>query len=300
MQPVTGAFTSVPLLPSRTSTSRLSCATAPRRPTRWYALDAAAASTAKLFDGLSHINRNLRVKAAAEIARLPPSDTVPHLLGLLSVQETAHRRAAVQALGMVGPPAVPAIVDVFRDASDITVRASCAKALAAVAMYFPLQCADFDDGALDLMEAFLTDGVDPVTKIATVGCLVTLACDAKVVVAAEGAGDDGAVETRVVAKSEVDAGAEGVVLAAGNERAVQLLMHLLQSSEDVALRATVAGAVAQIANCGGEDRKKEAIRCLRAVAGSAPPAADDGEDTGFGYIQEMCLNHVGQLEGRNP
>lgn len=268
-------------------------AAAPARPacTRRAPRASAAADPAaseKLFSRLAHVNKNLRVKAAADLARMPPSEVVPRLVALLDEEDTAHRRAAVQTLGMVGEPAVPALVAGLRESEDVTVRASCSKALAAVAMYFPRSREGFDAGALDAMEAVLDGGVvDPVTKIATVGCLTTLACDAAL------REDEGGVEGGEVAAAKSAVGADGVEVVHGNERAVDMLVRMLRAGDDIALSASVCGALAQIANCGTPERKATILGVLKDIADGEE---DEDEDSGFGYVQEMCRSHVSQLD----
>lgn len=287
------AFAITPVFPSLCPISLST--TCPLAATRVPRMSAATPSTTldPLFSRLRHINKNLRVKASAELARLPPEDTVPRLVALLGEAETDYRRAAVQTLGMIGAPAVSQVVEKMEETDDITVRASCSKALAAVAMYFPLDRANFSSSALDTMESLLDDGVDPVTKIATVGCLTTLACDAKVAVGESVAETE--AETLVVPASETDG--EGVVTAIGSERALGMLLRMLEGSGDVALAASLTGALAQVANCGTPERKKDIVERLRAIAERDGAVGDGDEDGGFGYVQEMCRNHVSQLEG---
>lgn len=238
---------------------------------------------------LSHVNKNLRMKAASTLAKLPPSEVVPLLLEQLTIVETDHRRAAVQALGMVGTPAVKPLISVLVKSDNIVERASCSKALAGVAMMYPRERDGFDGAALDAL-GDVVKIADPVTKIATVGCLMMLACDTEIVVRSEGVGEEGYRQA-----SASESGTVGVERVPGNERAVQMLRQMLVEGDDIALAANVCGALAQIANCGGEERKAEMIAVLKSVV-----EKEDGEDddeTGFGYVKEMCKGHVEQLEG---
>jgi bilin biosynthesis protein len=276
-----------------------------------------------LFKRLSHVNKNLRVKAATELAHLPPDSTVPTLLALLDRTDTAHRRAAVQTLGMIGLPAVPALIETLATSSDITVRASSAKALAAVAMYFPHCRVSFPDLALDALEAAVVNAPDPVTKLATVGCLTTLACDASIVNDADANPADINTDAGPVVAAASDSRG---VLVPGNQRAYEILAGLLSNTADVALGASISGALAQIANCGTAERKADVLACLQEIvdrvpeprpdALPAPPQAErsgendhdedgwgdeeDEDDDGFGYVQEMCRAHVSQLGGGSP
>jgi bilin biosynthesis protein len=291
------------------------------------AFTAVSGANDALFARLAHVNKNLRVKAATELARLPPDTTVPTLISFLDRNDTAHRRAAVQTLGMIGIPAVPALIDTLTASANITVRASCSKALAAVAMYFPHRRQSFPDSALDALESAVVGAPDPVTKLSTIGCLATLACDASIV--ADGDGDHADVDQGVDPIVAAASDARGI-LVPGNQRAYNLLTDLLISSTDVALGASVSGALAQVANCGTPERKAEVIACLQSVVDRAPEASrttrldtsrqndevgdddedgDDGwgddadgdeDDDGFGYVQEMCRAHISQLGGGSP
>jgi hypothetical protein len=125
------------------------------------------------------------------------------------------------------------------ESRDVTVRASCSKALAAVAMYFPRSRERFDGAALDAMEAELDGGaVDPVTKIATVGCLKTLARDAAL--------HEGGEEGVEVAAAKSMVGAEWVEVVHGSEPAVLMW----RDGRDIALAASVCVLLAEVANCG--------------------------------------------------
>lgn len=63
--------------------------------------------------------------------------TIPRLMDALDAEDTVYRRAAVKTLGAVGVDAVPAIVEALGRSENVTVRGSCAKALAQVALNYP-------------------------------------------------------------------------------------------------------------------------------------------------------------------
>lgn len=167
---------------------------------------------------------------------------------------------------MTGMPAVPTILDRMRQDKDPTVRASCAKALAAVALYFPEERKEFPHEALDLLEAALGKDPDPVTKIASVGCLGTLGCDVK----------------------ERD----GETVNEGCQRAVDILLQLCGKTSDMAVGASAVGAVAQIGQNSSPERKDMIMNEMRKLAMSG--GDDEG---GFNYIREMAASHLEQLEG---
>lgn len=266
---------------SRTAPASMTSSTPP-------AATSDAERTDELFGRLSHVNKNLRVKASAEIAQMPPDQTVEKLVALLDLEDTGHRRAAVQTLGMIGMPAVPRVLEELATSENLTVRASCSKALAAVAMYFPHERESFPSEAIEALRNVVMGSPDPVTKIATVGCLTTLACDSKI------AGDD---VTSTDSKPAASSSSEGIEVF-GNERAIEVLVEMLSEAADVALGASVCGALAQVANCGSPERKADIIAKLSSIADAE--ASEDDEESGFGYVREMCRSHVSQLQGGQP
>jgi bilin biosynthesis protein len=182
-------------------------------------------------------------------------------------------------------PAVTPLLDVLAQSKNHTVRASCAKALTAVAMYFPQHRAGFPDHALDALQSVVLDGPDPVTKLATVGCLTTLACDATLSADPEDPS----------AKPAASSSSAPTVHLPGNERAVSMLSDLLSTTEDVVLGVSISGSLAQIANCGSDDRKAIILDRLQQIADRSF-SEDDGA-AGFTYVQETCRSHVNQLQG---
>lgn len=250
--------------PSRFRSNRIATQ---RRPPR--ACDTSVAPTKaeidKLFTRLTHVNKNIRRKACAELAETATDHTIQRLVDLLGLEDTTHRRAAVQALGMTGLPVVSSIVPLLRDSDNSTVRASCSKVLAAVALYFPESRQSFPDDAVDALEAALEKDPDPVTKIATVGCLGTLGSDVK---------------------GKLD-------VTPGNDRAVSVLIGLCGKTVDMAVGATAVGAVAQIGQNGSPERKALVIEELKKLLNTE----DSDEESGFNYIRQMAASHLDQLEG---
>ena len=87
-----------------------------------------------LFEQLKHPNPNLRQKARLEIAEQRDENTIPRLMANLEDEDMVYRRASVKALGVIGHDSVPYLVESLSNNEDATVRASCAKALAQVAV----------------------------------------------------------------------------------------------------------------------------------------------------------------------
>lgn len=90
-----------------------------------------------LFQQLKHPNPNLRQRAMSQLAEERTQDTIPRLMGILGEEDIVYRRAAVQALGVIGPDAVPPLVESLLNSDNDTIRASCAKALAQVVVNHP-------------------------------------------------------------------------------------------------------------------------------------------------------------------
>lgn len=218
------------------------------------------------FERLKHPNPMQRKAASSRLGFAGTPEVISRLVGLLSEEDTSHRRSAVQALGMCGAAAIGPLVEMLRTTSNITVRASCSKALAAIALFYPEMRVNFSSDALEALGDAVR-GSDPVTKLASVGCLGTLGSDMK--------------------------SREGETFA-GNDKAYETLVGMLEEGMDVAIGAVAVGAVAQIAQNGTPDRKENAISMLKKVAVGSD-ASDSG--SGLSYVREMAKSHVEQLEG---
>jgi bilin biosynthesis protein len=90
-----------------------------------------------LFEQLKHPNPHLRDRATWEIVETRDQTTIPKLMAVLVEQDTTYRRAAVKALGAIGIDAVPSLVESLLNSDNETIRGSCAKALAQVAVNYP-------------------------------------------------------------------------------------------------------------------------------------------------------------------
>ena len=90
-----------------------------------------------LFEQLKHPNPHLRERAIWEIVETRDETTIPQLMAVLAEQDTVYRRAAVKALGAIGVDSVPSLVDSLLNSDNETIRGSCAKALAQVAVNYP-------------------------------------------------------------------------------------------------------------------------------------------------------------------
>ena len=90
-----------------------------------------------LFEKLKHPNPNLRSKAMREIADTRDENTIPRLMSILNQEDVLYRRAAVKTLGVIGADVVPPVVDSLLNSDNSTVRSSCAKVLAQIAVNHP-------------------------------------------------------------------------------------------------------------------------------------------------------------------
>jgi bilin biosynthesis protein len=130
-----------------------------------------------LFDQLKHPNPNLRERAMWEIVDTRDETTIPRLMAALDDEDVVYRRAAVKALGAVGMDTIPALVDGMLNSDNVTVRGSCAKALAQVALNYPED--PFPTEGLQGLKTALTD-LNPVVHIAAamaLGEIGSLACE---------------------------------------------------------------------------------------------------------------------------
>ncbi|MBE9038066.1 HEAT repeat domain-containing protein [aff. Roholtiella sp. LEGE 12411] len=121
-----------------------------------------------LFEQLKHPNPNLRERAMRELADVRDENTISRLMGILDDEDVTYRRAAVKALGAIGPDAVPSLVESLLSSDNATIRGSCAKALAQVAANHPE--VPFPSDGLQGLKTALNDP-HPVVYIASVMAL---------------------------------------------------------------------------------------------------------------------------------
>lgn len=94
-------------------------------------------ATEALFNKLKHPNPNLRKEAMWEIAEARDENTIPYLMGILGQEDVTFRRAAVKTLGVIGADVVSSVVEALLNDDNPTVRSSCAKVLAQIAVNHP-------------------------------------------------------------------------------------------------------------------------------------------------------------------
>lgn len=128
-----------------------------------------------LFEQLKHPNPHLREQAMFDIAEQRDEQTIPKLMSILDETDVTYRRAAVKALGVIGAEAVPMIVQDLLHSDNVTVRSSCAKALAQISVNYP-EIEFPEEGLQGLRKAI--DDPNPVVHIASVMALGTMGAPA--------------------------------------------------------------------------------------------------------------------------
>ncbi len=118
----------------------------------------------ELFEQLKHPNPHLRDQTMWDIADARDETTIPRLMSILDETDVTYRRAAVKTLGAIGPDVVPAVIDGLLNSENVTVRGSCAKALAQVAVNHPDQ--PFPEAGLKALRQAIDD-TNPVVHIAS-------------------------------------------------------------------------------------------------------------------------------------
>ena len=116
------------------------------------------------FEQLKHPNPHIRERAMVYIIENRDETTISRLMDALDAEDTVYRRAAVKTLGAIGVDTVPAIVEALGNSENVTVRGSCAKALAQVALNYPNE--PFPELGLQGLKKSLDDP-NPVVHIAS-------------------------------------------------------------------------------------------------------------------------------------
>ncbi len=121
-----------------------------------------------LFEKLKHPNPNIRQVAQFEIAEQRDENTIPQLMANLENEDMVYRRASVKTLGAIGHDSVPSLIKTLVTSDDATVKASCAKALAQVAVMHADK--DFPQEGIEGLRQGVKDD-NPVVHISSVMAL---------------------------------------------------------------------------------------------------------------------------------
>lgn len=120
-------------------------------------------SNEALLQQLKHPNPHLRDRAMIELAENRDETTIAQLMNVMGDDDVVFRRAAVKALGVIGADAVPLLVQDLLNSDNVTVRGSCAKALAQIALNYPEET--FPEAGMQGLKTALNDA-NPVVHIA--------------------------------------------------------------------------------------------------------------------------------------
>ncbi len=205
-----------------------------------------------VFNQLKHPNPQMRERAMTEIVNNQDENTISTLMAALGEEDVVYRRACVKTLGAVGMDSVPAVVDQMLNAEDDTVRASCTKAMAQIAVYHPDE--PFPTEGLEGLKQAMADPY-PVVQIAAVMSLGEIGVPA--------------VETLLETLRTTDNVAIALTItntlgSIGDPRALDVLRDLIQDeSVDSYIRETAESALPRLEN----------IINLRAAKGSSRNSA---------------------------
>ncbi|MBW4634970.1 MAG: HEAT repeat domain-containing protein [Iphinoe sp. HA4291-MV1] len=188
-----------------------------------------------LFEQLKHPNPHLRERAMIELAENRDENTIPRLMSVLNDEDVIFRRAAVKALGFIGVDSVPSLVESLLNSNNVTVRGSCAKALAQIAVNYP--DVPFPTEGLQGLQTAINDP-NPVVHIAAVMALGEVGSPAFDILAeALKTTDNVAVAVSVV----------NALASLGDERAVKILTALTNDqSVDSYVRESAVSALSRL------------------------------------------------------
>ena len=118
-----------------------------------------------LFQQLKHPNPQMRNRAMREIADTRDENTITRLMDALGEEDVVYRRASVKTLGVIGMDALPAVTEQMLNSENDTVRASCTKAMAQIAVSHPNTT--FPPEGIEALRKAMEDPY-PVVQIASV------------------------------------------------------------------------------------------------------------------------------------
>ncbi len=118
-----------------------------------------------IFEQLRHPNPQMRQRAMREIIDNRDESTIPRLMEALGEEDTVYRRASVKALGAIGMDSIPAVIEQMLNSPNDTVRASCTKAMAQIAVNHPDKT--FPAAGIEALRQAMEDPY-PVVQIASV------------------------------------------------------------------------------------------------------------------------------------
>ena len=188
-----------------------------------------------LFEQLKHPNPYMQERAMISIAESRDESTIPRLMAVLDETDVVYRRAAVKTLGVIGAEAIPALVEALLHSDHVTVRGSCAKALAQIAVNYPEL--PFPDPGLQGLKLAISDP-NPVVHIAAVMALGEMGTPAyDILLESLNTTDNIAVQVSIV----------NALATIGDSRAVAVLTDLSQSeTADSYVRESATSALSRL------------------------------------------------------
>jgi bilin biosynthesis protein len=188
-----------------------------------------------LFQQLKHPNPNLRERAMWELVDIRDETTIPRLMEILSDEDVVYRRAAVKALGAIGADAAPLLVESLLNSDNVTIRGSCAKALAQIAVNY--RDIPFPNEGLQGLKQSLQDP-NPVVNIASAMALGEVGNDAlDILVEALKTTDNVALAVAIA----------NALASVGNEQAREVLTQIVSDeSADTYVRETATSALSRL------------------------------------------------------
>ena len=187
------------------------------------------------FDQLKHPNPQMRQRAMREIIDNRDEHTIPRLMEALGEEDTVYRRASVKTLGAIGMDSIPAVTEQMLSSENDTVRASCTKAMAQIAVNHPDET--FPSEGIEALRKAMEDPY-PVVQIASVMSLGEIGMPA--------------VDTLLEALKTTDNVAIALTItntlgSIGDPRAVEVLRELIQDdSIDSYVRETAQSALPRL------------------------------------------------------
>lgn len=192
-------------------------------------------ATDSIFEQLRHPNPQMRQRALREIVDTRDENTIPRLMSALGEADVVYRRASVKTLGAIGMDAVPAVVEQMLHSENDTVRASCTKAMAQIAVNHPDEA--FPDEGMAALRKAMEDPY-PVVQIASVMSLGEIGLPA--------------VDTLLAVLKTTDNVAIALTItntlgSIGDPRAVEVLRELIaDESVDSYVRETAQSALPRL------------------------------------------------------
>ncbi|MDJ0796448.1 MAG: HEAT repeat domain-containing protein [Calothrix sp. MO_167.B12] len=187
------------------------------------------------FQQLKHPNPNLRERAMWEIVDTRDETTIPRLMGILADEDVVYRRAAVKTLGAIGADTAPLVVESLLNSDNVTIRGSCAKALAQIAVNYREE--PFPVEGLEGLKKSLHDP-NPVVHIASVMALGEVGTPAfDILIEALNTTDNVALAVAIA----------NALASIGDDRAKAVLTELVNDeSVDIYVRETATSALSRL------------------------------------------------------